>query len=386
MTDICPPSPKRRRILSSMNPEGPTESSSTHSPAREQATAPPESRSRPSSSRSEAAQRQGKATTGVDQVPETHASTESSRPTKFRFKSSKSKHSSSRHHHRSSRHGEDGRDSKGDDNPSSSRRNRHHHRHRRRHRSPEVAKEPEDNPAIGEAGVNANNDGGLSPNAAFRESLFDAMADDEGAAYWEGVYGQPIHVYSRPDGAGGAPQAQGELDRMTDDEYAAYVRRRMWEKTHAGLLEDRARREEERKRKDKESQEAMRLAEEIERSLRRGEERRTRKVWKTGWERYQTAWSGWDGGIDGLPWPTRNGTQDEVGIEGEVSDFFEKGLNRDEIGGTESAAKLREERVRWHPDKIQQRLGGNVQAAVMKDVTAIFQTIDRLWNDTRSKA
>ena len=36
------------------------------------------------------------------------------------------------------------------------------------------------------------------PEAAFRESLFDAMADDEGAAFWEGVYGQPIHVYERP--------------------------------------------------------------------------------------------------------------------------------------------------------------------------------------------
>lgn len=33
---------------------------------------------------------------------------------------------------------------------------------------------------------------------AFRDSLFDALADDEGAHYWESVYSQPIHVYPRP--------------------------------------------------------------------------------------------------------------------------------------------------------------------------------------------
>jgi hypothetical protein len=212
------------------------------------------------------------------------------------------------------------------------------------------------------------------------------MADDEGAAYWEGVYGQPIHVYSRDrpadDGRGGA----SEVDRMTDEEYAAYVRRKMWEKTHAGLLEERARREEAKKREEREGKEARRIAEEMERSLRRGEERRRRKVWRAGWERYVAAWAGWDGGVDGLPWPTRNGTRQEVRVEGEVGRFFERGLDREEIGEREFAARLKDERVRWHPDKIQQRLGGEVDADVMKDVTAIFQVIDRLWNDTRTKA
>jgi hypothetical protein len=47
--------------------------------------------------------------------------------------------------------------------------------------------------------------------------------------------------------------------------------------------------------------------------------------------------------------------------------------------------RLKEERVRWHPDKIQQRLGGRVDEAVMRDVTAVFQIVDKLWTDTRSK-
>ncbi|OIW34086.1 hypothetical protein CONLIGDRAFT_554377, partial [Coniochaeta ligniaria NRRL 30616] len=219
----------------------------------------------------------------------------------------------------------------------------------------------------------------LSPNAAFRESLFDAMADDEGAAYWEGVYGQPIHVYPRDRPSGSTDAETGELERMTDDEYATFVRRKMWEKTHAGLLEERARREEEKSRKEKGREEARRIAEEMERSLRRGEERRRRRVWKAGWERYSAAWAGWDGGVEGLPWPTRGGKREEVGVEGEVREFFEKGLDREELGEKEFSARLKEERVRWHPDKVQQKLGGTVEGDVMKDVTAIFQIIDRLW-------
>ncbi|CAI4217990.1 unnamed protein product [Parascedosporium putredinis] len=101
-------------------------------------------------------------------------------------------------------HGRSSRHHKADDD-------RRRRRRRRRSRSPTPPNPHEEPP--------------LDPEAAFRESLFDAMADDEGAAYWEGVYGQPIHVYSNErDGP------QGELERMTDDEYAAYVRQKMWEK------------------------------------------------------------------------------------------------------------------------------------------------------------
>ena len=47
---------------------------------------------------------------------------------------------------------------------------------------------------------------------------------------------------------------------------------------------------------------------------------------------------------------------------------------------------LKEERVRWHPDKVQQRLGGRVDEALMRDVTAVFQVVDALWADARAKA
>lgn len=215
----------------------------------------------------------------------------------------------------------------------------------------------------------------LSPDTAFRESLFDAMADDEGAAYWESVYGQPIHVY--PSTRAGP---QGELERMTDEEYAAYVRQKMWEKTHAGLLEERERRAKEREERKKKEQEGRRIAEEMERSLRRGEERRRRRGWRGAWEAYLKKWDGWDGQVQGIPWPVRDG--ESIGEEG-VRALFVHGLALDELGEKEFAARLREERVRWHPDKMQQRLGGKVEGTLMKDITMIFQVIDQLWNDTR---
>ncbi|KAK8055457.1 hypothetical protein PG993_000684 [Apiospora rasikravindrae] len=331
--------------------------------------------------------------------------------TKFRFKS---KHSSS---HRSSRRRErdyddddrrhrdqedrrrsersrDGREEEmkskdNDDDPERelrrshhrSRRSEHHKHRRRRHRRRTRTRSP--------TPPNPHEPPPLDPEAAFRESLFDAMADDEGAAYWEGVYGQPIHVYAnaRPSAEGG-----GELEQMTDDEYAAYVRQKMWEKTHQGLLEERARREEAKRAKDDKEAEARRLTRQMEESLRRGEERRRRRSWREKYEEYAAAWASWDGTLEGMSWPvarnsssTTNGDRAEISPE-TVRDFFVHGLDPIEIGESVFLAKLKEERFRWHPDKIQQRLGAGFDETVRRDVTAVFQIIDKLWSDIRAKA
>lgn len=217
------------------------------------------------------------------------------------------------------------------------------------------------------------------------------MADDEGAAYWEGVYGQPIHIYSSD-----RVSPQGELERMTDEEYAAYVRQKMWEKTHEGLMEEREKREkrkklaaEQAKERIRKEEEAMRIQVELERSLRRGEKRKAKKIWKEKWDEYVDAWSRWDGkSVEGIPWPVERSMGGGGDGKGEVDPaavrtFFLNGLNLEEVGEKAFAAKLKDERVRWHPDKFQQKLGGTVDGGVMRDVTAIFQAIDALWNDTR---
>ncbi|PGH09046.1 hypothetical protein AJ79_05775 [Helicocarpus griseus UAMH5409] len=208
---------------------------------------------------------------------------------RFRFKSkSKSKRHISSPSRSKSPRGLDGSRDDADEPSSRHRRHRHHHR---RHRHPSSNRHE---PSSADA-----QPPGMNPDDAFRESLFDALADDEGAQYWESVYGQPIHTYPRPEKGG-----QGVLEQMTDEEYAEYVRARMWEKTHEAVFEERERRrrerEKERERKgngvegEREAFERM-----VEESLRRGRERKgereRRDRWIKVWRRYLDSWEVLDG-------------------------------------------------------------------------------------------
>lgn len=354
-----PPSAKRRHILSSFNQDRPIEADT-----RRKKEAPDEERHERRDSQAP------KRSPPRDPEPE-DADGDPLRPRKTRLKLKKHKH---RHRSRS-RSGSPRRRDEESGNHTIGDRHRHRRRHRRRHRSPTP-------PNIHDAPP-------LDPEAAFRESLFDAMADDEAALYWESVYGQPVHIYSNEKVG-----PQGELERMTEEEYAAHVRQKMFEKTHAGMLEEKARREERRKQRDQEDRERRRtqdkedrrqreLREEMERSLRRGQERKERKTWTELWDRYTAAWAAWDGDPTKVPWPVRDGERKSID-EQNVRAFFLQGLNLRELGEGAFAAKLRDERVRWHPDKMQQRLGGRMDSEVMKDVTAIFQIIDRLWGEMRA--
>ncbi|KAK3180806.1 hypothetical protein K4F52_007897 [Lecanicillium sp. MT-2017a] len=338
-------SPKRQHILSSINPDEDSHDrrSRERTPRTRSPSARPASDTRPAARHDEPSD--------VDDKTRPRRS-------KLKLKGERSKHRS-RHHSRERRRRHDD-----DDESRSHRRHRRHHRRRSRSPTPPNPHDPEP----------------LDPEAAFRESLFDAMADDEGAAYWEGVYGQPVHVYSQEKVG-----PQGELERMTEEEYAAYVRQKMWEKTHAGLLEERARREEQRKKKEREERHSRKLQQDMEQSLRRGEERRLKRRWTKRWEDYTSAWERWDGTPGAIYWPLVDGSKGEEINEEDVRSFFTRGLELEEIGEEAFVTKLKDERVRWHPDKIQQRLGGKVDEAVMRDVTAIFQIIDRLWTDMRRK-
>ncbi|KAG5917451.1 hypothetical protein E4U42_007243 [Claviceps africana] len=283
MTDSAP-SPKRRHILSSINPHQhqdqdddvprrrPEESRGEHDSAEKHNDGHASSRDGP---------REPK--TWADATSEGGRQGEGSRTdprrSRLRLKSEKSRRRrTSREAQREGRthesHKEKSPDSHNGSERHHSRRNHHHHRRRHRHR----ARSP--------TPPNPYDPQPLDPEAAFRESLFDAMADDEGASYWESVYGQPIHVY-----ASEKVGPTGELEQMTEEEYAAHVRQRMWEKTHAGLLEQRAKQDERRKQKQEEEQRARRLEREMAQSLRRGEERRQRRQWAAQWDEYSRAWT-----------------------------------------------------------------------------------------------
>ncbi|KIW22123.1 uncharacterized protein PV07_12444 [Cladophialophora immunda] len=255
----------------------------------------------------------------------------------------------------------------------------------------------------------------LSPDQAFRESLFDALGDDEGAAFWEGVYGQPIHNY--PDTY--QDEETGELERMTDEEYAQFVRRKMWEKSWEGIeaAKEEQRREREREkqrvrdeenRSERERQHARHddhiFNTQIEASLRRGEKRKERKRWQSLWEDYLRRWADLQSlaqnrqRLEGegeqlflrnkIAWPVESGKRKDVNRE-EIGRFIRKATAAFEVpeGRDSFSSVVKAERVRWHPDKIQQRYGFmKIDEDTLKAVTAVFQALDAIWNEIRDKA
>lgn len=288
------------------------------------------------------------------------------------------------------------------------RRNRHRHhdsssRPPKRPRHIHHANEVKDDPAAYDDTYipNAASFKYANSDDAFRESLFDAMADDEGAAFWEGVYGQPINVYSRPE----VKDERGKLEMMDDEQYAKYVRGKMWEKSHQHIVEERAKREgekrdtKERKKRDGEAQkqwdqaEKTRLGEEKRRS-----ERKARNRLRKRWEEYLEDWAiimegtrANDGGKKEkgsqipIPWPVASGEFSDISREA-VEQFLLSAPTGAGSRGSDFINILKLERVRWHPDKAQQRWGkGGLGKEEMKGITAVFQVIDSLWVKYRGK-
>jgi hypothetical protein len=171
----------------------------------------------------------------------------------------------------------------------------------------------------------------------------------------------------------------------------------MWEKSHQHIVEEREARER-AKRKAKEQrrgldEDAARQEEErehirrrMQESLKRGEERKKAKEAEASWTLYLQKWEELKQRKDLaqaeqkarelIPWPVVSGKWRHVSKE-EIEYFFENSTAWKE----DPAAMLKIERVRWHPDKMQQRFGQHIDSETMKSVTAVFQVVDRLWNE-----
>lgn len=344
----------------------------------------------------------------------------SAKASKLRFKSKSERRSRRRHREQDD---SDQGDEAGDTSTRKRSRDRHSSRHRhrdskrhRKHRSSHHDRNFKRNGAYDDPdhrhreslydGLSAEETASpkVDPDAVFRESLFDAMADDEGAAYWEGVYGQPLHVYPNTK-----PGPDGVLERMSDEEYAEFVRMKMWEKSHQHIIEERAARErlrkkqkeerhkldedmtkEEREREKifKEEREREEIRRQVEASLKRGEERKRKKEAEAYWTRYLSRWDELKSKAvtinnaaqarEMIPWPVASGKLHQI-----YGDEIERFLKSSSAWKNDAAAVLKVERVRWHPDKMQQRFGQHIDADTMKSVTAVFQTVDRLWNEHR---
>ena len=340
------------------------------------------------------------------QIPAEHATSRDtkSRPSSKRFKFKSKSKTSKWHDEDNLRHSSE----------SSSR--HHHHRHHHRHKRRRLSTSPKVSPPSPE-NVPAST---LHPDIAFRESLFDAMGDDEGAAYWESVYGQPIHTYSDEK----RNEETGELEKMSDEEYIAFVRRGMWERSWEGVEAEKERRRKESLREERERKGANRkkmetgknrdrgigptdFEREVEESLRRGLERKQKSMWREKWEAYEKAWDDLyllagsrNTTIDGteektvhvrneIVWPVESGKRKDVNTQ-EIERFMTKTagsrMASGELADEESAfaSTLKLERVRWHPDKVQQRFGSlNVDEGTLRGVTEVFQVMDRLYNERK---
>ncbi|KAL2820363.1 hypothetical protein BJX63DRAFT_311768 [Aspergillus granulosus] len=314
--------------------------------------------------------------------PDSYTSRTEKSKGKFRFKS---KHSSSRssRHDRHDRHRRSDRDGR-------------RHKRRKHTRTPSPSSTPGHHPP-------------LSPNTAFRESLFDAMGDDEGAAFWESVYGQPIPA--PPPGV----DSRGPLEQMDEEAYASYVRSEMWKRTREGMLEEAERMKAEKRakaraEKEAESKRERRAFEDaMEEALRRGRERkRAKEVWSGIWREYLESWGrvedavgkgkeGEEKGKHGLRellyWPVESGRRKDISREN-VEEFMRRAPVAAHTSGRRAGddvplgdlflTTLKAERVRWHPDKIQHRYGAlGIDETVMRSVTEVFQIVDHLWNEAK---
>lgn len=173
---------------------------------------------------------------------------------------------------------------------------------------------------------------------------------------------------------------------MTEEEYVTYVRAKMWERSHGHVVEERQRRKEKAdKEKERRKEEERRRGDweaRLNEGIKKREERNGGK-WRECWERYLSGWR------DGLVWPVESGRREDVRAE-EVKRFFQHAPIFKPLEGSggqqveDLGALLKAERVRWHPDKVQQRFGSQgIDEATMKAVTAVFQIVDRLWAESR---
>ena len=332
--------------------------------------------------------------------------------TKFRFKSGVEDATKRRRHHQRSKHDEDDE--------------KQQRRKRRKHDYPTTPPKEE---------TDQEEDAATHPfprepanpleasQDAFRASLFDALADDEGAAaYWESVYNQPIHIYPRAT----TVNEQGELEQMSEAEYVEYVKQKMWERKNPEIVQERKQKERERKlgeeEKTRRRDEFVRRKEQAawERSQRPRRDRDMGLVtsepislngpqqqeYTSAWADYLAAWDELKHDLlaqrsasedeikttidpsKRIPWPV---LPSQTPIKANIQDFMRHVPSSSLLGGESGAGKsrlqiLKAERVRWHPDKVQQRFGGAVEEGTMKLVTGVFQVVDSLVEEERKRS
>jgi hypothetical protein len=245
----------------------------------------------------------------------------------------------------------------------------------------------------------------FDPDAFFREALFSSITDPAAAKHWEEVYGQPLHIYSRTQ-----VSQTGKTVVLDDDAFVEFVKEEMWKNTSENLERQRSKAKQEREWRNERSKLQEKLKEYRKAKLRKQgildedqtmvvEEEQTDEVdqpkvnaWELAWDRYDKGWTALlvnaetvrdnHEGRDSveyahalIPWPVLSGQFDDVTKES-VEEFFQKAPP----ANVKILPLLKTDRIRWHPDKMQQQFGAKkLDGETLQHVTAVFQIIDRMY-------
>lgn len=134
------------------------------------------------------------------------------------------------------------------------------------------------------------------------------------------------------------------------------------------------------------------------------EEEERRKDELGQWRHYIAAWKAWNGVVETIPWPvgprghraelfrpaspdSADAPHDDATAQNHIRRWFREDWDQGRIERTEYEARLKAERVRWHPDRFFLRLGGqsSVEQSLIRDVTLVFQVLGGLWEELHSE-
>ncbi|KAF8342599.1 uncharacterized protein EI90DRAFT_2987771 [Cantharellus anzutake] len=242
--------------------------------------------------------------------------------------------------------------------------------------------------------------------AYFRSKLFNAMADDERLEALEASFNSHAHTPHRwgspVASSATANDSAADINAMSDEEYAEWIRRGMWRRTHREEVEAEARKQEEKKRK-KERERAARKAygeaerrKETRRAAKRAEEKALAR--REAGITYQSFWSELQAraaaasstsdqfGADPpfltfslIPWPVFELPEGPETITREaVSEFL---LSDDHSPGRTHKQRIREALLAYHPDRFVGRYISLVEASHQKAVEEGVGRVVRILND-----
>ena len=239
--------------------------------------------------------------------------------------------------------------------------------------------------------------------AHFRSKLFNMMEDDERLDALEASFNSHAHIPHRWGSPGecssATKEADADINTMTDEEYAEWIRRGMWRRTHREEIEAEERKQGEKKRR-KEMERAARKAyqeeqrqKEMRRATRRAEKEAESR--RDAWVTYQSSWSKLQARaataldrygaepplltFSSIPWPVFTYPEaPEVLTKEAISQFL---FSSDHSLDKSHKQRIRDALLAYHPDRFVGRYISLVQPSHQKAVNEGVGRVVRVLND-----